>query len=627
MPYRKIIAALKKADSDYYNTGNSEYIDAEYDKLKAHLKSKFGHVPEVVTYLSSVGADAPEHLAKVPLTIHMGSQDHAMTDDEFWSWYNKYNKPSLVISDKVDGSSAELTYENGVLKQAVTRGDGEIGSDITQNARQWHIPQTISEKGTVVVRGEAVLHTEDWQKYFPDRANPRNAGNGIVMRKDGQHNEHIHFYAFNIDCDTEFKFLTDKFVYLRDVLGFDVPDFHGAGGTAVEGVRKHYLKVRDAMPYWIDGMVCTIDNIEEYDKLGYFDGGRRPRGSIAWKFASEKGVTKVIGMTLTIGHTGAIVPTAKLEPIMLGGTTVQNVLLNNFTYVEELDLNVGDEVLVEKAGDIIPHVVEVTKKNTNGPYPPPADWKGFPVRKQGRHWIVDDPDCPDLSYQRIRNWIKKTGIKHLGDEVLTSLWVDEYVVDIYDLYKLDISDMANLKVGNGVLGKSLAKKIWIEISGTKNIKTDIFMGALGIKFLGRQQARLIRYPTPQDYLDATPAQLAKEDGMGDNKAADMHKSIQARRGLIEDLLEIINVMPLDLVKANVDGKLHGKSFCFTGCRPSKEEEEKLAELGGIVKSGVSKGLTYLVIKDATSTSNKAEKARKYGTEVIDLNNFQELIDV
>ena len=269
---------------------------------------------------------------------------------------------------------------------------------------------------------------------------------------------------------------------------------------------------------------------------------------------------------------------------------------------------------------------------TDNYYKPPKFWVGsdgkeYKLVKKGRDWIVDDPDCPDLSFQRVRNWIKKTNIKHLGDEVLNALFDDGLVSDIPDLYDVSIKDMQDLKVGNGVLGKSMAKKIWIEISGTKNIKTDIFIGALGIKFLGRQQARLIRYTKPEDYLDATPAQLAKEDGMGDNKAADMHKSIQARRQLIEDLLRIINVMPLDLVKANVDGKLHGKSFCFTGCRPSKEDEEKLAELGGIVKSGVSKGLTYLVMKDATSTSNKAEKARKYGTEVIDLNNFQELIDV
>ena len=628
--HNKIIEICKKADNDYYNTGKSDLTDDQYDKFKKLLRAKYGHIREVRDYLKQVGATPSKHLTEVDLIMHMGSQLHSTTDDEFYNWYIKVGEPEVVISDKVDGSSVECLYIDGKLTRVATRGDGSKGNDITANAMKWkNLPKTINVNGQCVVRGEAILFVIDWKTYFTDKANPRNAGNGTILRKDDNDNSncHIRMLAFDIVHPTEsFEKHDQKFECLKS-LGFETPRwFVAKDKKQVANNRKFYVEQRNDLPYWIDGMVVAINNMDEQTSLGFADGGKRPKGQNAWKFDSDKGITKVIGMTLTIGHTGAIIPAAKLEPIFLAGTTVQNVLLNNFEYIDELNLNVGDEVEVEKAGDIIPHITKVVKKNSDSPYPRPIDWKGFALKRVGRHLMVTDPDCPDLTYQRVKNWIGKTNIKFIGDEALTAMFEAGIINDISDLYKVTADDLENLTVGNGVLGKSMATKICIEIDKTRKLPTDIFMGSLGVKFLGRQQARNIRYSIPQEYFNVSVDSLAKEEGMGVNKAADMIQSINQRKGLIEILLGVIDVIPLDKPKPNADGPLSGVSFCFTGCRPTKDEEEVLAKVGAIVKSGVSKGLTHLVMKEIDSSSNKAVKAQEYCTKIISYYNFKKLIE-
>lgn len=279
--------------------------------------------------------------------------------------------------------------------------------------------------------------------------------------------------------------------------------------------------------------------------------------------------------------------------------------------------------------DIVCNNKTVTLKLISGPknesFPRPTDWKGYEVKMIGRHLTIVDEDCPDLAYKRIDNWISKTNIKYLGDKLLRTLYVDEVVKDIPDLYTLTVEKLQNVSSGNGVLGRSMATKICIEIDQTRALPTDIFMGSLGIKFLGRQQARLIGYATPDLYLSAKVESLAKEEGMGINKATDMVKSISSKIELINKLMTMIRIQPLEKPKANVDGPLAGVSFCHTGCRPTKEEEAILAAAGGVVKSGVSKGLSYLVMKEVGSGSAKEAKALSYGTKIITYDAFKILV--
>jgi DNA ligase (NAD+) len=617
-----IVETLKKASEAYYNTGTTTMSDNEFDKLKNELKE----LDPNNDFFKEVGAPALRN--KVKLTIHMGSQNKATTDQEMYDWYNKHNQPEVIMSDKMDGCSVEITYKNGKLFRVLSRGDGKMGQDLTENAKVWsNIKHNLASHKDVVVRAEAYLPVSVWKKYFTDSANPRNATAGTISRLDGSNNAYISIAAFDISVDgMEFNTVAQKFKLLKE-LGFDtVRWFEAKTEKQLKEYRDRYVNERPNLDFWIDGIIVCINDVKKHKELGYSGGGTKPKYSLGWKFETEKAITKVIGMTITVGHTGALVPTAQLEPVYIGGTIVSNVLLNNFTYLEEKNVNIGDDVEVQKSGDIIPYLNMVVKKNSIGTYPRPKDWNGYKVEMIDRHLMIVDPDCPDITFQRVRNWVDKTNIKFLGDELLMSLFESDMVKDIPDLYDVSVDSLSNLSIGNGVLGKSNAKKVMIEIDKTRKMGTDLFMGSIGVKFLGRQQAKKIQLSTPQEYLNVSVNSLSNEDGMGPNKAKDMIDSIKSKKELIEKLLTKVNVEPLSKPKVNKEGKLFGKSFCFTGVRPTKDEESLLVSAGGEIKSGVSKGLTHLVQKDKDSMSEKTKKALSYGTEIISYDDFQKLIN-
>ncbi len=622
----QIINALDKADNAYYNSGKALMSDADYDKLKDKLsKLSPGH-----PRLSKVGAKIDAHRSEVKLLMHMGSQNKASNDEEFFKWYDSKNG-AVLISDKQDGSSMEILYLNGKLARVATRGDGEKGLDITQNALLWsNLPKTVKVNGRLIVRAEAYMKISVWREHFPGTDNPRNIANGIVSRKTDSEkdNRHIVIAAFDIvHPDIEISVQTEKLVRLQS-LGFDVVRYHRCETIdEIKDIRKQYIDGRSSLDYEIDGMVVAYDDIAVQEQLGYSDGGTRPNGQIAWKFDTAKGKTIVKGMTITMGSTGAIVPTAILEPVFVGGITISNVLLNNFDYINDLNINIDDEVEIERAGDVIPHITKVLKKNSSGPYLRPTHCYvcGEPLKIDGRYTLCVNESCPGRSVELIRNWIKKTNIKNIGDEVLTAITSgsNPIIKKISDLYKLNADMIKDIKIGNGVLGKSNATKIVMEIDKTRIMDIDLFMGSLGIKFLGRSMAKHIGYQSPDDYINADVNDLATKDNMGPNKARDMKMSIDVFKDTINDLRSCVKLnAPKKVVS---DGKLSGLSFCFTGVRPSDKERDVMEQLGAVEKSSVSKGLTYLVQKSKDSTSTKTEKALSYGTKIIGYSEFQDML--
>ena len=629
---KQIIDTLNKADDAYYNTGESLMSDADYDKLKDKLKK----LDQNNIYFNKVGASV--HRGEEKLYMHMGSQNKATTDEEFLKWYTKIGG-LVVISDKQDGSSMEITYEDGKLSRVVSRGDGVSGLNLTKNAFLWsNIPKTVKVKGRLIVRAEAYMKISIWKEYFSDSANPRNCANGLVSRKtdEKKDNQYISIAAFDIVHPTiKFSTQIEKFATLQS-LGFDVVRYHRCENIdEIKDIRKQYIDGRSNLDYEIDGMIVAFDDLKIQEELGYSDGGTRPLGQLAWKFESVAVITEVIGMTITIGSTGAIIPTAVLKPVYCGGVTVSNVLLNNFEYINDLNINISDEVKVERSGDVIPHISEVVKKNSDGPYPRPIHCYvcGEPLKIDGRFTLCVNESCPGKKVELIRNWINKTNIKHIGDEVLSAFTsspqaspdgVNPLVNSISDLYKLTVDNIKSIIVGNGELGKSNATKIIMEIDKTRNMEIDLFMGSLGIKFLGRSMAKHIGYTKPEDYINADENDLATKDNMGPNKARDMKASILMFKNAILDLQNVIKIKEVNN-KINTNGKLAGNSFCFTGIRPTDDERDVMAKLGAIEKSCVSKGLTYLVQKNKDSTSGKTEKALSYGTKIIGYDDFQDMI--
>lgn len=623
-----IVAKLKAASDAYYNTGDAIMTDSEFDDLRDKLKSIDPNNP----YFSEIGH--PIHRNEVKLIMHMGSQNKAKDESEFKAWYDKYNQPEIIISDKLDGSSVEAVYESGKLVRVATRGDGITGMDVTRNAMLWSgLPHNIEVKGQLVVRGEAQLSVTNWKKEFSDKANPRNAGNGIVVcDSEGERNKHIDFHAFDlVHPEVSFKKQSHKFKALK-ALGFAVVRwFRCDNWDDIVKCRGHYEKDRPSLDFEIDGMIAGIEDLEVQEKLGYSDGGSRPRGQIAWKFETDKGETEVLAITLSIGHTGKIIPTATLKQVRLAGTNVTHCLLNNFDYIAERNINIGDIVEVEKGGDIIPHITKVVKKNSNGPYLPPKDWKGYDLIKEGADWKVVDEDCPDLNFQRIKNWINKTNIKQLGDNALLAMVESGMVNDIDDLYKLDESKVAALQVGNGVIGSN-AKKIIDEINKTRSMTIDLFIGSLSIKHLGRSRAALliphgfdnVAYYLNVDASNFVGKPCSDTGTYGTDVASEIHGSLAKRRETISRLIEHITI---EQAKAkNTNGPLSGKTFCFSGVRLKGDDADKLVQLGGEDIGKVNKDLTYLVVKDPSSNSSKVQKANSLGVKVISLEEFESIIN-
>jgi DNA ligase (NAD+) len=627
MEIKKIVDMLKRASEAYYNTGKQIITDEQFDKLRDHLKS----LDPDNDFFKVVGAPVPEHREEVKLIGHMGSQLKVNTEEETRAWFDKYNQPELIVSDKLDGSSVEIVYTDGQLTRAVTRGDGEHGLAVTRNAKLWNgLPHNIDVKGQCVIRGEVQMSIKIYNEHFSDMANPRNTGNGIAICDSGfERNQYLCFHAFDIiHPEVEFKFQSHKFKALEN-LGFKVARwFSCKTWDELLKCRDHYIKDRFSLDFEIDGMILAINDLKRQEEAGFADGGTRPKGARAWKFLAEKANTKVLKISLTLGQTGKVIPTATVEAVQLAGTTVTHCLLNNFDYIADKNINIGDIVEIQKSGDIIPYITKVITKNTNGPYPPPTDWKGYPLTKEGADWKVTDESCPDLNFQRIRNWINKTGIKYIGDNALEAMVNNGLVKDIDDLYTLDFDQVANLPIGNGVIGSN-AKRMSEEIDKTRSMTIDVFMGSLSIKMFGRSRAALLNYSSPQDYVNLNRLDLVgKPCSDNGTYSADVSKqiveSIHNRSDLIFRLSKLLEIKPIELVDSS-DGELSGLSFCFSGVRMKPDHKDAFIKLGGVEKKDVKKGLSYLVLKDLNSASNKAVKAEKLGVKVIGYDKFLEMI--
>lgn len=636
----KITDALRRASDAYYNTGNPIITDKEFDKLSDYLK----RVDPNNSFFTEVGAPTSAHREEVDLVGFMGSQLKVNTDEEAREWYNKFNNPELVVSDKLDGSSIEVVYIDGKMSRAVTRGNGKRGMSVTQNAKMWKgLPQTVDIKGQLVVRGEAQLSVEDYNNHFSDMANPRNAGNGIVVCDSGsERNRYITFHAFDIKHDDiSFDTQSNKFDMLKS-LGFNIVRWTLCKNwNDLIECRNEYLSSRDDLSFEIDGMVLDINNLAVREAAGYADNGTRPKGARAWKFSAETALSKVVSFIITLGSTGKIIPTVVIEPVNLAGTTVSHILLNNFDYIANKNVNIGDVIEVLKGGDIIPFCKRVVEKNSDGPYPPPKDWKGYPLTKIGKDWFVTDLTCPDLLFQRIKQWINKTGIKHVGTSTLSAMIESGMVKDIDDLYHLDYEELSKLPIGNGVVGSN-SIKIKNEIDKTRKMKISTFIGSMSIKFLGRSRAESIGLNTIDEYLnlsvDILTGKKCSETGtFSSSVAQEVIDSIQSRRDIIDRLSRIIDIEPLEDIKSNDseqldtdehqnNGCLSGFIFCFTGCRPSDALEEAMYDEGATIKSSVTKDCTHLICKDKNSTSNKARKARERGVEVIGMEDLEEMME-
>lgn len=665
----------------YHVFGKSELSDAEFDALKRAIRNDSPDDP----VLKLVGAPAPagEHLKKVkiPKEVMMGSVANSDTHGEdyadgFQKWWGKVEpKDGIVASLKVDGLSVLLGYKDGRLSKAMTRGDGVVGDDITANViRCQDIPFITAPQFTGWVRGELVIYTEDWKKLeaTSDYTTARNAAAGIARSKSGENIEYLRFvahdliFAFYVDLEANTEAANNaakKFLMLDTTLGFKIPQ--PIYLNTLPACEQFFLVIRDGrdkLPYEIDGIVFSLNDLNRVRQLGV-DGESCWRGQVAWKFPALTGISKLKGVKLTVGHTGQINPTADLEPVNIGGVTVTSASLCNFDECERLDIAIDDTVEVSRQGDVIPKVIRVVShgydKNDRRAFavlPPrlcPVCGGEVGRRKNvdgedGVHLYCLNDECDAKATGKLHRWIKSLQIKELGTEVVDALvkagWVST-VVDLYSFSSTRATDeIGNLQVNGKRLGVSKAKKILTNIKATQHLTIDQFLGSLGIKNLGKRKVQLIREAAAkmnalyqkgmgQDWFDFSDLNMWFSDALvrkGNllgipNIAREIQDDLARKRPLITELLNHITIKKHEKVEAVADAKLAGKSFCFTGCRMTPDETTRLAQLGGEEKSGVSKGLTYLVTKDPGKTSSKTSKAKELGTEVISYEQFKGMV--
>ncbi|HEY0255636.1 MAG TPA: NAD-dependent DNA ligase LigA, partial [Kofleriaceae bacterium] len=488
----------------------------------------------------------------------------------------------LFVTEKLDGLSLAVTYDKGKLTDAITRGDGAIGERILTNAKRMKgVPAKLTKPVSVTVRGEIILKLSDMKKAFPSAANSRNQASGTSKRFDGEGCEHLTVMFYDLDGE-ELATETAKFKRL-EALGLLVP---WRDTTDLEGalkIHRDYGKTRRAkLDYEIDGLVVRAHDVHAQNMLGEL--GNRPRGAIAFKFASQAKVTKLLDIVWETGSSGRVSPVAVVEPVDLAGATVRRASLHNAGNIAELGIGIGDEVLVSRRNDVIPYVEEVvTSKGKPAKPPTKCPTCKSPLVKRGEYLACRNRECQALVEGRIENWIDALGVLEWGDKLINQLVEAKLVKEPADLYKLKPEQIANLERR----GMVIAKKVLDNLKAQLPISLPKFLAALGIENLGLQTAKAI--VTKFDSLDkvqaAKEAELASLPGVGPAKGKSAFVGLAERKAEIKRLIAV-GVVP---VAKSASGPLAGKTFCFTGAlgRPRKELEKLVEDKGGTLLSGVT----------------------------------------
>lgn len=617
---------LELASAAYY-MGEPIMTDAEFDKVVSELRRNDPGNP----FLKRIGAPVPGTL-KVKHDIPMGSLSNANNGDEFGAWIPEDN-PQINLSHKLDGSSLELVYEDGSFVQAITRGDGKFGEDITRNAsKSGNIPLSIHPSITSV-RCECLIWKEDWKKHFKGDANPRNSAAGTLRRHDGHNAQYLRFYAFDALVDigkTSYEILmcleseNGVLSILQD--WFLIPDYISLSdlNRLIGWCREAEIN-RDEFAYEIDGVVAKIDDRANSKRMGIRDG--RPKGQIAIKFKPRGGETVLRNVIWQVGHTGALTPIGEVDPIGVGGTMIERVTLCNPDEIERLGICIGDTVEVVRAGDVIPKLSKLIRAGTKSKIirPPKKcpECGSKTIRDRARLYCQND-ECPGVSFGRVMTWIKKRNILNVGEGVVRAAEISR-IEELYSFLTL-MRQWANLEVGNGILGEKRAKKVMEALEKSRSVSLPEFLGSIGIKGVGRSLCRILceglGLKAIDDVFSIKPEEIESLEGFGSVRANDFCNWILEHQEEIENLSSFMSFEDQPDTKSR-GGVFEGEVICFTGKSPkTRSEMILLAEsVGASVGSSVSSDTTILVIADTKSMSSKAVKARKMGIKLMSPEDF------
>lgn len=618
---KELVKNITIARQDYYN-GTSNISDKVFDAWVDELRSLDSKHKAII----AIGAPVtPSEWKKAKHQIPMGSLDKVNSPAELSKWVEeKAAGEMLFCTEKLDGLSIEVIYEKSKLVQAITRGDGDLGEDVTINVmKMGGVHSTLKGNFTGSLRGEIIMTKSNHQKFFADKANPRNAASGTCKRLDGIGVDKLDVMFYQVLGDIEFKTELMQMSWLFNIQKLKVPNFWTR--SSANDVNKHWRdyqdNFRDNIDYDIDGLVIRINDLDKQAALG--DKDLRPLGAIAFKFDNESRESVIKAITWQVGNSGRLTPVATVDPVMLVGATVTRASLYNLSYIEELGLDVGARVLVARANDVIPRIEELVKGTKTVAKPPkhcPA-CNGVTKMDGENLMCINAEHCPAQIVGRIKNWIKELNLLEWGDVLIDKLVESGKVKTVADLYKLTAIDMAKLDR----MGEKSAQKCYDILWADVKIPLDIFLGALSIQMIGGSTIRSIMKSgcdSLEKFGQLAAVNFEEVPGVGPTKAKFLADGLKHNQKLILDILaQGVSI------KEKVIGPLTGKSLCFTGSMQNKRAVlEKLAiDAGAELKASVGKGLSYLIIADVNSTSSKAAAARKFGTTLISENNFMDLV--
>ena len=647
----------------YYVLDDTEISDGEYDRLMVELRRLEEDHPSLVTPESPtqrVGASPADGFDQVQHRLPMLSLGNAFNEDDLQAWYRRVKgllddaNFDLVCELKIDGLAVSLTYQDGVLVQGATRGDGTAGEDVTQNLRTIRtIPMSLLGEPPpyLEVRGEVYLPLEDFRRLNEERAergeplyaNPRNTGAGSVRQLDpkvtASRNMHIWVYSLgDIGETVRPNGHWDSLQWLNG-LGFRINPENQICNNLQEAVDYYHswMEKRHDLPYEIDGVVIKVNPFAYQDSLGVV--GREPRWAIAFKFPAEQAVTRLLDIGINVGRTGSLNPYAILGPVVVSGVTVRQASLHNEEDINRKDIRIGDWVTVERAGDVIPQVVGPVLDRRTGQeqvFKMPANCPvcGTQVVKPESEAMHRCPNtsCPVQFFELLKHFVSKGAmdIDGLGEQWCNILIENSLVKDVADLYRLDKEELLKLDR----MGDKLATKIMTNVEVSKQRPLHRVLFALGIIHVGSEIAELLtqRYASVNEMAEATPEELTEIPGIGPKIAESVadYFAVPLNQQVLKDLGEagvVLHHDIPDIQEAADDLPFSGKSFVVTGTLSGftrREAEDRIKILGGNVSSAVTRKTDYLVA--GGSPGSKVAAAGRLGTEILDEAAFLELMD-
>lgn len=644
----------------YYDEDNPEVSDYEYDMTMNKLKALEKEFPDLVTKDSltqKVGGHVKEGFEKVEHEVPLQSLQDIFSFGELEEFKERVYKAAkennikeedvkFVVETKIDGLSAALEYRDGKFVRGATRGNGLVGEDVTENLKTIKtIPKELPEPINIIVRGEVFIGKKEFEKMNEERelneektfANARNAAAGSLRQLDTKITKKrpLDIYIFNVQKieGKEFNSHFEELNYLKK-LGFNVnPVLIPCNNIpeAIEAINK-IGEEREELTFGIDGAVIKVDDLKLREKMG--TTSKVPRWAIAYKYPPEKKETKLKDIICQVGRTGAITPMAILEPVKVAGSTISKTTLHNEDFIKEKDIRVGDIIVVQKAGDVIPEILEVKKNKRTGSeqifeMPKVCPVCGAPVVREEGEAVSRciGIECPAKLVRNIIHFVSRDcmNIDGLGDKIIEQLINKNLISNIADIYFLKFEDIATLKKN----GQKFTQNLIDAINNSKNNDLYRLIAALGIRHIGTKAAKTLakKYKTMDSLMNASLESLAMTDDIGEISANSIYEFFRQDQTIdLINRLKEANVNMEALETEDIDNRFEGKTFVLTGTLEKftrKEASDLIEKHGGKTSGSVSKKTDYVLAGE--DAGSKLTKAQSLGVEIITEEQFEEMM--